>query len=551
MSGERLFILDKLMSKVGFSSEAKLNEKYSMLLDEAIFKKLSLGEATLDDCIHATALFSRSYKGEDGINFAILFDTCVYIHKYIHVGGHISIPSSVKQKILARASIITSEMEGKLIIPSALFYLTAARPTPPEAKDIVILGSLIKDFHPKQLASAAVKLANGDINALTDDEHTILKIISDFWNANQKNLKLTSLLSTNLLETILVKNWSGNALKNISIKGADGTKYTEAIYPVRKKLGKGVFGDVVAVEKSEGIFRAAKSQRVPGAGSDGRSSAFIELAIMSTYKNPHIASAEEFKFSYDKNNTKLFIVMPIATIFLDKAIKCTHDEKEWYDIVIKGKKRDMSGFFPDNYKEQVGMQICEGLRFLHGNGILHLDLKPENISLTYEENSDNIIAKIADFGSSIVLHNASFPTPRISNLGTPLYMSPEQLLSQELVYTTKQDIWSLGVTLAEMEIGTVLFDLSTEVKEMVGIDIYSDLTDYENLVELMFVILGTPTQQQWPNMNTLRKSTSMLPEGRNIKWLDNCTHANKLVIANCVIFNPAYRIEVNKLLEAY
>ncbi len=95
-------------------------------------------------------------------------------------------------------------------------------------------------------------------------------------------------------------------------------------------------------------------------------------------------------------------------------------------------------------------QIAQGLEFAHENDIVHRDVKPSNIMVVRGG-----LAKITDFGI------ARMPTSAVKTmtgliLGSPRYMSPEQVIGKNLDYRT--DIFSLGVVLHEALTGTPPFD---------------------------------------------------------------------------------------------
>lgn len=83
--------------------------------------------------------------------------------------------------------------------------------------------------------------------------------------------------------------------------------------------------------------------------------------------------------------------------------------------------------------------ITHGLQYFHNNGVLHRDMKPENVLLNDDQN-----AKISDFGLS-----PSIPTTCVASTmcWTPMYMSQ---VCQSNEYGTKKDIWSLGCILYEL-----------------------------------------------------------------------------------------------------
>jgi len=94
------------------------------------------------------------------------------------------------------------------------------------------------------------------------------------------------------------------------------------------------------------------------------------------------------------------------------------------------------------------VQICSGLSKAHGAGIIHLDIKPENIFIT----KDNII-KILDFGVSKLIGSSIHDEKNI--LGTPAYMSPEQVNGEAI--DKRADIWSVGILIYEMISGKLPF----------------------------------------------------------------------------------------------
>jgi serine/threonine protein kinase len=93
----------------------------------------------------------------------------------------------------------------------------------------------------------------------------------------------------------------------------------------------------------------------------------------------------------------------------------------------------------------IGCQVAAGLAEAHRVGIVHRDVKPANIIITRQGT-----AKIIDFGLA-KLAGQSQMTKVGEVLGTPLYMSPEQIRGDEV--DARTDIWSLGVILYEMLAG--------------------------------------------------------------------------------------------------
>jgi len=101
---------------------------------------------------------------------------------------------------------------------------------------------------------------------------------------------------------------------------------------------------------------------------------------------------------------------------------------------------------------RITMQICDALAYCHEHGVFHRDIKPENIMIEEDGN-----VKIIDFGIAL-LEGARRVTWRglSSTVGTPDYMSPEQLKGER--GTAASDIYAVGVMLYEMLCGHTPFE---------------------------------------------------------------------------------------------
>ncbi|MDH4271108.1 MAG: protein kinase, partial [Candidatus Aminicenantes bacterium] len=113
----------------------------------------------------------------------------------------------------------------------------------------------------------------------------------------------------------------------------------------------------------------------------------------------------------------------------------------------------MSGSLSVGMLLSVGKQVCDGLAEAHGLGVVHRDLKPQNIMIDKNGN-----AKIMDFGIARSVREKGITGPSVM-IGTPEYMSPEQAEAKEV--DSRSDIYSLGIILYEMATSHVPFEGET------------------------------------------------------------------------------------------
>jgi serine/threonine protein kinase len=146
---------------------------------------------------------------------------------------------------------------------------------------------------------------------------------------------------------------------------------------------------------------------------------------------------------------------------------CGETEGSFYLVLeyIEGQsckdRMGRSGPFDWPTAARIVRAVSDGLKYASTKGIIHRDLKPENIMIDKEGN-----ARIADLGlAKEVRKGASSATAEGDVLGTPYYMSPEQVRQPGDV-DFRSDIYSLGATLYHMVTGEVPFEAPTPFEIM-------------------------------------------------------------------------------------
>jgi len=108
-------------------------------------------------------------------------------------------------------------------------------------------------------------------------------------------------------------------------------------------------------------------------------------------------------------------------------------------------------------------QICHGLRYAHGKGVIHRDIKPGNVLVMRDANG-KLQAKVSDFGLAKMLASDQFLTDTGASLGSPAYMSPESANGDML--DPRSDIYSIGCVMFELLTGHLPFEAESVMHMM-------------------------------------------------------------------------------------
>ena len=199
-------------------------------------------------------------------------------------------------------------------------------------------------------------------------------------------------------------------------------------YEVLGTVGYGSFGKVARICRKSDNKPFVWKELDYGRMSEKEKQLIVsEVNILRAFKHPYIV--KYYDRVIDRDAFKIYIIME----YCDQG-----------DLAALIKRNRQMGVEPEERLVwRMAMQLCLALEQCHRRKegkILHRDIKPANIFLDKDYN-----VKLGDFGLARVMSETTQFAH--SNVGTPYYMSPEQINDQ--AYDEKSDIWSLGCVLYE------------------------------------------------------------------------------------------------------
>ena len=209
-------------------------------------------------------------------------------------------------------------------------------------------------------------------------------------------------------------------------------------YRVLRKLGAGAMGEVFLCEDTR-LEREVAVKLLPAELSqvgEHRERFLTEAKAASALNHPHVCVIYEVG---ETDDNRLFIAMEVLT-------------GSPLDELLASKRLELDTAL------ELGIQLADALTAAHERSIVHRDLKPANIHV-----NERGQAKVLDFGlakrltadeSEATQETIAHQTLAGQVIGTPNYMSPEQVLGRSADADHRSDIFSLGVVLYEMLTGT-------------------------------------------------------------------------------------------------
>ncbi|KAJ3677671.1 hypothetical protein LUZ60_003395 [Juncus effusus] len=240
------------------------------------------------------------------------------------------------------------------------------------------------------------------------------------------------------------------------------------LYEKLEKVGEGTYGKVYkAREKATGKIVALKKTRLPEDDEGVPPTTLREVSLLRMLStDPHVVRLLDLKQGKNKNGQSiLYLVFEYMDLDLKKFIR---SHRQTQDTIS-----------PKTVKILM-FQLCKGMAFVHGRGVLHRDLKPHNLLM----DRSSLMLKIADLGLSRAY---IVPLKKYTHeILTLWYRAPEVLLGDSR-YSTPVDIWSMGCIFAELVTTQALFQGDSELQQLLHI----------------FRLLGTPNEKVWPGLSKL------------------------------------------------
>jgi len=286
-------------------------------------------------------------------------------------------------------------------------------------------------------------------------------------------------------------------------------------YIIKQEIGRGSFGAVHLAVDQHGVEYAVKEFSKSRLRKRAQSNILRRphaprrvghLAAGVEYNSPlHRHSSSDINDHSEQGNPLFLIKEEIAVMKklnhgnLVSLIEVLDDPNEdsLYMVLEMCKKGVVMKVGVDEKADPYDDESCRcwfrdlilGIEYLHAQGVVHRDIKPDNLLLTEDD-----VLKIVDFGVSEIFEKDS-EMKTVKSAGSPAFLPPELCVAKHGGISGKAaDIWSMGVTLYCLRFGRIPFekpgvlDLYESIKSD-NVDLDSDTTCDNNLKDLLLRIL--------------------------------------------------------------
>ena len=273
-----------------------------------------------------------------------------------------------------------------------------------------------------------------------------------------------------------------------------------------KKLGDGTYGEVYLAQISDTNEIVAIKKMKRKYYSWDECLKLREIEALRKLSHPNIIKLKEVI----RENDELFMIFEYM-------------KENLYDYLKRKVKLNNATV------KHVTYQMLQGLKGIHQKGFFHRDMKPENLLLN-DNGQEPPTVKVADFG---LARNIRSKPPYTDYVSTRWYRAPEVLL-QSRNYSAPIDIWAVGCIIPELFTGRPLFPGSSEIDQL----------------HKLCSILGTFTQQEWPEGCTLSKQKFPSYKPVALETIIPSAEPSAIqLIEMCLKWNPAKRAKAADLLN--
>ena len=230
-----------------------------------------------------------------------------------------------------------------------------------------------------------------------------------------------------------------------------------------KKLGEGTYSIVYAVKDKNGELKALKLNNTDQSQMEESGITEIsEVDVLARLRHPNLMYTDRVITSLDCEIGGFGIILPLGASSLVDQIKLPS--------------------YSDEEKIRHIFEIIDGIAYLHSQGVLHLDLKPQNIIIDKVPNGKAIVA---DFGLAAYIDGPNGEITSYRESITISYRAPELLTNPPWIFKASADIWSIGIIILGIFYGKS-YIYSTILKSKYDFVDWDDITDVASMYKDMF-----------------------------------------------------------------
>jgi len=240
-------------------------------------------------------------------------------------------------------------------------------------------------------------------------------------------------------------------------------------------MGAGTYGEVYKARcLTTGNSVAMKDMKTSNEEEGICSTALREVALLKQLNHPNVVKL----LSVFSSPRKTILVMEFVDQDLKKYMRSKNMRVEPATI------------------KSLSHQLCTGIEYCHANGVLHRDLKPQNLLVDAE-----LRLKLADFGLARAI---LLPIGKLTHEVVTVWYRPLEILLGGTHYSVPVDMWGVGCIVAELATGAPLFRGDSEIDTIFKI----------------FQKLGTPTFEDWPGLSDMPEFKPTFPKWKAKRWED-------------------------------